>query len=199
MPGSSHFPQPPAEHGGDVNRDHFQCNKPERETARRTRETSRVRGAGGPPWFASPPPPQGGQGLYPGALACKQGCWGVFLDTWLERSPFRPGQRQQAGPIGRCYTHQVSPPDAAPVWWASALDDSGTVLSKPLAHSLHRAGFYIRPLFQDWKRQLFCLTHINKHRKSNKIKRQNNISPVEKQEKSPGEKEILRKQKEVIA
>lgn len=43
---------------------------------------------------------------------------------------------------------------------------------QPAKTALHRACFYMWSLFHDWERQLLCLIHINKHRKSNKIKSQ---------------------------
>lgn len=108
--------------------------------------------------FTSPStPPQGGQG----ALAHLQGPCSVFLDTtWAH---FNPEQKEQAGSTGHHYTH------------FSTKNHSGSVSQCPRCllptcqnHAAHTA--YLRPLLQDWDRQLFYLIHVNKHGMSNKIK-----------------------------
>lgn len=60
------------------------------------------------------------------------------------------------------------------------------------AQSLCRDRFYTRLLFQDWER-IFYQISSNKHRKSNKMRKQRNMLQMKQQEKNPGEKKSLMK------
>lgn len=152
------------------------------------REFSGVRWIGEHHCLCPPPPPQGRQGLYTGALAC---CQFSTVPSWTHHPRFQLQQREQSG--ATIITHTWSP-HLALLWLGRpgprclSHPSAPTDLSKPLGtHSPHRGYFYIRPHFQDWNTELFCLIHIDKHRESNKMKRQN-ISKVKEQVKSPEKK-----------
>ena len=49
--------------------------------------------------------------------------------------------------------------------------------------------YYIRPHYQDTELKQLCLIHRNKHRESDKMRRQRNMAQVKKQIKTP-EKEL---------
>lgn len=130
------------------------------------------------PWFTHGPSTRGAVGALPGGGLCRP-------VRWL--------------PAGFCFWPQGASGDNMASPRAPASPPAELLWSQNhLPHSLSRAHFHIKPLFQDWEGPLLCLIHVNKSRNSNKMKRQRNISQMKEQERSPrGKKKTLRKQKSV--
>lgn len=124
-------------------------------------------------WLRPPHRNRAARALW-GALASLQGRRSAFPAT-LPRAQFGFEEREQAGSPGHHHTRLVSLPRAAPAWQASAPRAITAHLAPtnlpepPDTHRLYRGCVYTGHFL---KTELFCLIRINKHRKSNKMKRQ---------------------------
>lgn len=126
-----------------------------------------------------------GKGLRPGALACLQS-HDVFLDTLpkpilVQTKGAIRINRELLYILGLC-TQSCSASIGNAPGTLCTYSAPTSLPNPPCTCSLYRARVYIKPLFQDWKRQLFYLIHRNEHRKPNKMKRQKNIPQMKKQE-----------------